>query len=158
MFANKLKLRKDKTDLIYFYSKYSPQTSFILLYFGADLIQPSQHVSDIGIIFYCTLSMRRQVNSVVKFAFYQLWDIARIKRYLSPKAIELLVQSFVSSKLEFCNSLLYGVPKHLLRKLQSVQNAAARLVTSSKYDHVTPLLMQLHWIPIDERINLKLFF
>ena len=158
MFANKLKLRKDKTDLIYFYSKYSPRTSFILLYFGADLIQPSQHVSDIGIIFYCTLSMGRQVNSVVKFAFYQLWDIARIKRYLSPKAIELLVHSFVSSKLEFCNSLQYGIPKHLLRKLQSVQNAAARLVTSSKYDHVTPLLMQLHWIPIDERLNLKLFF
>ena len=50
MSANKLKLNKDKTDLIYFYSKYSPQ-SFIPLYFGADLIQPSQHVRDIGVIF-----------------------------------------------------------------------------------------------------------
>ena len=98
--ANKLKLNKDKTELIYFYSKYSPQTSFIPLHFGADLIQPCQHVRDIGVIFDFTLSMRLQVNSVVKSAFYQLRNIARIKKYLSPKTIELLVHAFVSSKLD----------------------------------------------------------
>ena len=156
MTANKLKLNKDKTELIYFHSKYSPQTSFIPLNFGADLIQPSQHVRDIGVIFYCTLSMRPQVNPVVKSAFYQLRNIARITKYSSPKTIELLVHAFVSSKLNFCNSLLYGIPKHLLRKRQSVQNAAAPVVTSPKYDHVTPLLMQLHWLPIAERIKFKI--
>ena len=109
-------------------------------------------------IFDCTLSMAPQVNSVVKSAFYQLRNIARIKKYLSPKTIWLLVHAFVSSKLDFCSSLLYGIPKHLLRKLQSVQNAAARLVTSSsKYDHLTPLLAQLHWLPIAERIKFKNF-
>ena len=112
---------------------------------------------DIGVIFYCTLSMRPQVNFVVKSAFYQLRNIARIRKYLSAKTIELLVHAFVSSKLDFCNSLLYGIPKHLLRKLQSVQNAAARLVTSSsKYDHLTSLLMQLHWLPIAEPIKFKI--
>ena len=118
--ANKLKLNKDKTELIYFYSKYSPQKFFIRLHFGDDLIQPSLHVRDIGAIFDCTFSMIPQVNSVRKSAFYQLRNIARIRKYLPPNTTELLVHAFVSSKLDFCNSLLYGIPKHLLPKLQSV--------------------------------------
>ena len=97
-----------------------------------------------------------QVNSVCKSAFYQLRNIARISKYLSPKTTELLAHAFVSSKLDFCKSLLYGIPKHLLRKLQSVQNSAARLVTSSKFNHTTPLLMQLHWLPIAECIEFKI--
>ena len=74
-------------------------------------------------------------------AFYQLRNIARIRKYLSHKTTEFLVHVFVSLKLDFCNSLLYGIPKYL-QKLQSVQNAAVRLVTSSKFDHITPLLME----------------
>ena len=74
-----------------------------------------------------------------------------------PKPLSSL--SFVSSRLDFCNSLLYGILKRLLRKLQSVQNPAARLVTSSsKVDHVIPLLMQLHWLPIAERIKFNCSF
>ena len=98
-----------------------------------------------------------QVNSACKSPFYQLRNITRIRKYLSPKTTELPVHAFVSSKLDFCNSLHCGIPKHLLCKLQSVQNAVARLVTSSsKFDHITPLLLQLHWLPIAERINFKI--
>ena len=86
-------------------------------------------------------------------AFYQLRNIARIRKYLSHKTTEFLVHAFVSLKLDFCNSRLYGIPKYL-QKLQSVQNAAVRLVTSSKFDHITPLLMQLHWLPIAKCITL----
>ena len=85
-------------------------------------------------------------------AFYQLQNIARIGKYLSHKTTEFLVRAFVSLKLDFCNSLLYGIPKYL-QKLQSVQNAAVRLVTYSKFDHITPLLMQLHWLPIAKCIT-----
>ena len=67
--------------------------------------------------------------------------------------------TFVSSKLDFCNSLLYGILKRLPRKLRSVQNPAARLVTSSsKVDHVIPFLMQLHWLPIAKRIKFNCSF
>ena len=63
----------------------------------------------------------------------------------------------VTSKLDRCNSLLYGVPKYVVKKLQSVQNAAARPITSSrKFDHITPILFELHWIPISERIKFKI--
>ena len=140
MTANRLKSNKDKTELICFYSTYSPQTSFIPLHFSADLVQLSQHVRDTGAIFDCTLSMAPQVTSVSKSVFYQLQNIARIRKYLSPKTIEFLVHAFLSSKLDFCNSLLYGIHKHLVRKLRSVQNAAAHFVTSSStFDHVTPI-------------------
>lgn len=98
-----------------------------------------------------------QVNSHCKSAFYQMQNIAGIRKYLSPKTTELVVHAFVSSKLDFFNSLLYGILKRLLRKLQSVQNPTARLATSSsKVDHVTPLLMQLHWLSIAERIKFNL--
>ena len=107
MTVNKLKLNKDRTELIHFYSKYRPQKSFIPLRFGADLIQPSQHVRGIGGIFDCILSMIPHVISVCKTAFYQVRNIARIRKCLSPKITAFLV----SSKLDFCNSLLYSIPK-----------------------------------------------
>ena len=58
---------------------------------------------------------------------------------------------------DYCNSLLYGQPKCSLQRLQSVLNSAARLIhLSSRYEHVTPLLIQLHWLPIEQRITFKI--
>ena len=59
--------------------------------------------------------------------------------------------------LDYCNSLLYGQPKCILKRLQSVLNSAARLIhLTSRYEHVTPLLIQLHWLPIEQRITFKI--
>ena len=72
-------------------------------------------------------------------------------------SVEILVHAFVSSKLDYCNSLLYNIPKYVHNKLQFVQNAAVRLITCSrKYDHITPILIDLHWLPIAERIKFKI--
>ena len=60
-------------------------------------------------------------------------------------------------KIEYCNSLLFGLPNVLLQRLQRVLNCAARVVyQSNKYDHITPLLMELHWLPVQQRINFKI--
>ena len=68
-----------------------------------------------------------------------------------------LVHAFISSRLDYCNSLLYGISDGLLRKLQAVQNAAARVVTGArKFDHITPVLRELHWLPVRQRIRYKL--
>ena len=92
-----------------------------------------------------------------KTSFYHLRNIARIRKFISTKTAEILVHAFVTSRLDNCNSLLYGLPKTLLDKLQYVQNSAARLVTlSKKRDHITPLLINLHWLPIHERIKYKI--
>ena len=67
------------------------------------------------------------------------------------------MHAFVTPMLDFCNSLLYGIPKHVLKRLQSVQNAAARVVTlARKRDHITPVLKELHWLQVQERVIFKI--
>ena len=63
----------------------------------------------------------------------------------------------VTVRIDYCNSLLYGQPKCILRRLQSVLNSAARLIhLTSRHEHITPLLIQLHWLPIEHRITFKI--
>ena len=71
--------------------------------------------------------------------------------------ILILVHAFITSRIGYCNSLLYGQQKCILQRLQSVLDSAARLIhLSSRREHVTPLLIQFHWLPIEQRITLKL--
>ena len=101
--------------------------------------------------------MLPHVNNVCKSTFYPLCTIARERKYLSTQITEILIHAFVTSKLDHCNSLLYNVPKNVIKKLQSVQNAAARLITRSrKCDHITPILLDIHWLLVSERINFKI--
>ena len=94
--------------------------------------------------------------SLRKTCFLHLWNIAKIRDSLSQKGTEILVHAFISSKLDSCNSLLYGLPQSLIDRLQAVQNCAARPVTRSrKHDHITPILKQLHWLPVYSRIKYK---
>ena len=97
------------------------------------------------------------INSVVKSSLYHLRNMSKIRKFLSLSTTERLVHAFVTSKLDNCNSVLYGLPKYVTDKLQHVQNSSARLVTlSSKHEHITPLLADLHWLPIHFRIQFKL--
>jgi len=78
-------------------------------------------------------------------------------RSLTPDAAVTIVQAFIACSLDWCNSLLYGVTENLPRKVQSVQNAAARLLASARRcDHITPLLRQLHWPPVQRRVAFKI--
>ena len=156
MSINRLKLKKDKTELLYLFSKYNPQQSLPPIRFGTEIIKPSSHARNIGAIFDTTMSMLPHVNNVCKSAFYHLRTISCIKKYLSTQTTEIPIHAFVTSKLGHCNSLLYKVPKNVIKNLQSVQNAAARLITRSrKCDHITPILFDLHWLPVSERIKFK---
>jgi len=80
-----------------------------------------------------------------------------IVRSLSDDVKKTSVQSFVTCRLDYCNALLYSISGGLIQRLQSVQNAAARLVTgASRRDHITPVLRQLHWLPVKQRIDFNL--
>ncbi|KAI5614117.1 hypothetical protein C0J50_3838, partial [Silurus asotus] len=80
----------------------------------------------------------------------------RIRPFLSIQAAQVLVQSLVISRLDYCNSLLAGLPLNAIRPLQMIQNAAARLVFNQpKFSHTTPLLRSLHWLPVAARIRFK---
>ena len=79
-----------------------------------------------------------------------LRKIRLIREHLTFDSAQPLVQVLVRSKLDYCNSLLYGLPKNVIKQLQRVQNAAARVVTlSPKFCHITLVRMNLHWFPID---------
>ena len=81
----------------------------------------------------------------------------RIKKYLSRDSLITLVHAFITSRLDYCNGLLFGLPKAQIAKLQRVQNAAARLILGiGKFSHITPALHELHWRPVSLRIDYEI--
>ena len=85
-----------------------------------------------------------------------LHNLSRVRKYLDKKTSECLVHAFITSRLDYCNSLLYGLPDRLISKLQRVQNAAARLVYKApRFCYTSPILEELHWLPKRDRIKFK---
>ncbi len=88
-------------------------------------------------------------SHVTKTAFFHLRNISKLRNMLSVSDAEKLVHEFMTSRLDYCNALLGGCPASSINKLQIVQNAAARVnTTRRKYDHITPILQSLYWLPI----------
>ena len=101
--------------------------------------------------------MSSHVNQICQKGYHQLKKIRQIRKYLDKPATEKLVHAFVTSNIDYCNSLLYGTTDCVINKLQRLQNAAARVICGGrKYDHVTPLLKDLHWLPVSYRITFKI--
>ncbi len=99
----------------------------------------------------------KHISNVTKTAFFHLRNIAKLRNMLHVSDAEKLVHAFMTSRLNYCNALLGGCPASSINKLQVVQNAAARVLTRSrKYDHITPILQSLHWLPIKYRISYKI--
>jgi len=100
------------------------------------------------------LSMRTHVSRTVSSCFHVLRQLRSIRRSTSQAVLLSLVVSLVLSRLDYGNATLAGLPGSQLDRLQSVMNAAARLVCSArKYEHITPLLRDLHWLRVPERIE-----
>lgn len=115
------------------------------------------HVKSLGVIMDSSLNFNKQIGAVVKGSFFSLRSIAKVKHFLSSKDLEIVVHSFISSKIDYCNSLYIGLSQTMLVHLQLVQNAAARLLTGvRKRDHITPVLQSLHWLPVKFRIDFKI--
>ena len=92
-----------------------------------------------------------------KSSYFHLRNLSSIRKYLTTNAAHTIVHAFISSRLDYCNALLYGLPKYLVDRLQHVQNSAARVVTfTGKFDHITPVLIDLHWLPVYYRVIFKL--
>ena len=103
------------------------------------------------------LDMGTHITKICNSAFYYLYNIRHIRKYLSRESTEKLVHAFISSRLDYCNSLLYGIPDYQISKLQRVMNASARLIYRAyKFCHITPLLAELHWLPVRSRIHYKI--
>ena len=87
---------------------------------------------------------------------FQMRNLRRIRQYLTPEVAYLAANALVTSRLDYCNSLFRGLSCFNLHKLESIQNTLARIVTNNrKYAHVTPILKQLHWLPVKYRCMFK---
>ena len=103
------------------------------------------------------LTIEHQIKHVVKKCFFHIRNIGKIRKFLTVESCKVLVNSLVISQLDYCNSIYYGLPSYLILRLQRVQNTAARLISCShKYDHITPVLIELHWLPIEYRLKFKI--
>ena len=113
-------------------------------------------VKNLGVIFDSDNSFDNHVAKVCRACYYHLRDLRRIRKFLGVETAILLANAMVSSCLDYCNSLLYGVSKSNIAKLQRVQNALCHIIFRlDKMSHVTPFLKKLHWLPIQHRILFK---
>ena len=156
MSQNFLKLNDDKTEIMFFASRFKSHPSFGPVKIGHTDVSTSTSARNLGMILDTKLTGEQHVNKTVQSVFFQLRRLSHIRKFLTQDATETLIHAFVSSRLDYCNSLLYGAHDCLLTKLQHAQNAAARIVTRAKFrDNITPVLQSLHWLPVKERIQFK---
>ncbi|XP_049319645.1 uncharacterized protein LOC111194633 [Astyanax mexicanus] len=155
MSSHHLKLNPSKTDLLFIPGTTSPHNN-LSISFENSLVTPSAEARSLGVVMDDQLSFSSHIANLTRSCRFLLYNIRRIRPFLSQDATQVLVQSLVISRLDYCNSLLAGLPLRATKPLQLIQNAAARLVFNlPKFSHVTPLLRFLHWLPVAARIRFK---
>jgi Reverse transcriptase (RNA-dependent DNA polymerase) len=158
MTDNKLLLNPSKTEFLVFgtparLKHLNPATCLSV---GNSDIQLSNSARNLGVIFDQNLSFSKHIDAVCRSTHYHLRDLRRIRRILPSSALIPLANALVSCRLDYCNSLYSGIPITNLLRLQRIQNCVARVVTgTAKYEHITPVLKRLHWLPIKQRIDFK---
>ena len=158
MTHNKLQLNDGKTEVLLIRSQFSRIPRPIdHINIGSCYIELVNFARNIGVTFDDNLTFRKHITLTCKSIYYNLRKIGRIRRYLTTKACETLVHALISCKLDYCNALLYGLPTKDITPLQHTQNTAARIVSwTKKFDHISPVLKQLHWLPVHYRIQYKI--
>uniref|UniRef100_A0A672H6K2 Reverse transcriptase domain-containing protein n=1 Tax=Salarias fasciatus TaxID=181472 RepID=A0A672H6K2_SALFA len=158
MATNFLQLNSNKTEAIIIGTPHQTQSlSLNNIPIFDHNIPLSTSVTNLGIRLDSHLSFDGHVRHLCKVSFFHLKNISKLHPSLSKPDAERLVHAFVSSRLDYCSALLVGIPAESLQKLQYIQNCAARILTRRrKYDHITPVLKSLHWLPIQYRIQYKL--
>ncbi|KAG5858110.1 hypothetical protein ANANG_G00026610, partial [Anguilla anguilla] len=150
-----LKLNPGKTEMIFIPAPSSNLLDFSIS-LGDTVVSSSPTAKNLGVVMDNRLSLSQNITALSRTCRFFLYNIRRIRPFLTTYATQLLVQAMVLSRLDYCNSLLAGLPASSIRPLLLIQNAAARLVYNlPRHSHVTPLLTDLHWLPVMARIKFK---
>ena len=102
------------------------------------------------------LSVGKHVSMLCKSLGFQIRCISGVRKFLDEDSLRTLIAALFTSRLDYANALLANAPRYEIDRLQRLQNSAARLITrSSRYDHITPVLFGLHWLPVAFRVKFK---
>ena len=152
--ANMLKLNDSKTELMLVTSKRSKHlhnlpTSITI---GNAQIPFKQSVKNLGFTLDCHLTMNAHVSNIARTCYFELHRLASIRRFLTSTATATLVSAFVLSRIDYCNSQLFGSTHDVTSHLQRIQNYAARVISRlSISSSITMHLKSLHWLPVKVR-------
>ena len=114
-------------------------------------------VRDLGVIFDQFLNFDYHITAICRSTHFHIRNIGKIRNLLSYDACSTIIHALISCRLDYCNSILYNVPKSKTDRLQRLQNQCARILTKSPCrEHITPVLMKLHWLKIQDRIIYKM--
>ena len=157
MRTNLLKLNNDKTELIVLGTR--PQVSKVgevSIMISNDTISTVSSVQNLGILFDKELKWTVHINHLTSNLYYILRKVAHVQHLLNEKATKTIIQALMLSTIDYCNSIYQGAPTYAINKLQTLQNMGCRIIKRlRKYDHITPHLMELHWLKIKEHIVYK---
>jgi hypothetical protein len=158
MVQNRLQLNQDKTEFFVIASSrahsYLPN---IKLDLGDVTIQSTKTVKNLGVTFDQVLNMSCQVSNICKTVTFHIRNLWRIRRFITKNACHHAVRVLILSRIDYANSLLYGAREVDLKRLQRLQNKAARLVFACGRDQPSDGLIQsLHWLPVKQRIMYKI--
>ena len=158
--GSKLMLNTNKTEFVVFTSprnQVKVNMEECVMHIGGDIIKPSKCVRDLGSSLDSKLSMDSPINMLIGSVYGQLRTIGKIKKFLDTDACATAINSLVTYRLDYSNALLFGVPEKSLRRLQIMQNQAARILAKVDcHEHITPVLVSLHWLHIRARIDYKI--
>lgn len=149
----KLKLNDDKTEYLIIGTQQLAKVTISSLHVGNPAVTPLSSARNLGSWFTVATQITRTCNS----ASYDLYNQRRIRKYLPKENTKTLVHAFISSRVDYSDSLLYGAPEYQINKLQRVQHLCARLICNDgKYRHITLLLMELRWLSFKLRTEFKI--
>ena len=135
-------------------SRMEPVGSLVI---GDDRVEVRDDIKILGVHLDPTLSMNAQVKAVIKASNFHIRALRHVRRGLTLESTKMIALGLVTSRLDYCNSLLYGTSKTNTAKLQRVQNDLARVVLRAAWNSSSkPLLKQLHWLPVQQRITFKI--
>ena len=123
---------------------------------GDTQVSPSSKVRDICVVFDHYLSFHNHISGICKSTNFHLPSIGRIRNLLTFDATAHLIHALIITRLDYCNIILYNLPNNHIERLQRIQNQAARMLKRiPRRNHIAPVLRELHWFKIHDRIILK---
>ena len=153
-----LKINPDKTEILLLYPEWMEDSVIVRgVIIDEQCIRFSKYVKNVGLWLDGNLNFDHHVNKIVAHCYKLLKDVGRVRSVLSRKHTEMLVHAVTSSRLDYCNSVLFKMNKSNLNKLQKVQNSAARIVVRKRRrESISATLNELHWLRVESRIIFKI--